>query len=72
YRTGTGPFDLVIAGETPGDDHAEGAAIVAAYEEAGATWWIEGIDPWRFGWTENDPWPTREMRARVRQGPPEA
>jgi hypothetical protein len=26
--------------------------IVAAYEEAGVTWWIESIDPWRFGWTE--------------------
>ena len=72
HRTGTGTFDVVIAGETPGDDSAGGADIVAAYQEAGATWWIEGIDPWRFGWTGNDPWPTREMRARVQQGPPEA
>ena len=26
--------------------------------------------PWRFGWTENEPWPAEEMRYRVRQGPP--
>ena len=72
HRTATGFFEVIIPGETPGDDRAEGAGIVAAYEESGATWWIESIDPWRFGWTEGAPWPTREMRARVRQGPPGA
>ena len=65
-----GPFDLVVAGETPGDDPAAAARIVAGYAEAGVTWWIESIDPWRFGWTENRPWPTGQVRARVRQGPP--
>ncbi len=70
HRTGDEPFDVVIAGETPGDDAAAGAAAVAAYEAAGTTWWIEGITPWRFGWTGDRPWPAEEMRARVRQGPP--
>jgi alkanesulfonate monooxygenase SsuD/methylene tetrahydromethanopterin reductase-like flavin-dependent oxidoreductase (luciferase family) len=65
-----GPFDLVVAGETPGGDRAAGAVTVAAYEEAGVTWWIESIDPWRFGWTEGGPWPSEAMRDRIRQGPP--
>ena len=72
HRTHGGPFDLVVAGATPGEDREEGARTVAAYEEAGVTWWIESIDPWRFGWTEGESWPSEEMRRRVRQGPPEA
>ncbi|HWI46062.1 MAG TPA: hypothetical protein VNT12_07805 [Rubrobacter sp.] len=71
-RAGDGPFELVVAGETPGEDRKEGVRIVSAFEEAGVTWWIESIDPWRFGWTEGEPWPSEEMRRRVRQGPPEA
>ena len=70
HRARNGSFEVVIAGETPGEDHATGTQVVATYEEAGATWWIESIDPWRFGWTENEPWPAEEMRYRVRQGPP--
>jgi alkanesulfonate monooxygenase SsuD/methylene tetrahydromethanopterin reductase-like flavin-dependent oxidoreductase (luciferase family) len=66
------PFELVVAGETPGEDRQEGARTVAAYEEAGVTWWVESIDPWRFGWTGTGTWPSEQMRHRVRQGPPEA
>ena len=62
HRTGGGPFDVVLSGETPGDDPAGGAAIVAPYVEAGATWWVEGISGYRG--------PFEEMRARIRQGPP--
>ena len=72
HRTHGGPFDLVVAGETPGEDREEGARTVAAYEEAGVTWWVESIDPWRFGWTGDESWPSEQMRRRVRQGPPEA
>ena len=74
HRTSDDPFDLVVAGESPGDDRKEGArTVVAAYEEVGVTWWIESIDPWRFGWTEGEqPWPSEEMRRRVREGPPRA
>lgn len=72
HRGGSGPFELVVAGETPGEDQKEGARLVAAYMEAGVTWWMESIDPWRFGWTEGESWPSEEMRRRVRQGPPEA
>ena len=70
HREGDGPFDLVISGATPGDDPAAGARIVAPFEAAGATWWIEGINPWRFGWTGDGPWLADAMYARVRQGPP--
>jgi alkanesulfonate monooxygenase SsuD/methylene tetrahydromethanopterin reductase-like flavin-dependent oxidoreductase (luciferase family) len=72
HRAGDGPFELVVAGETPGENRKEGVRIVAAYEEAGVTWWIESIDPWRFGWTEGEPWPSEVTHRRVRQGPPEA
>jgi alkanesulfonate monooxygenase SsuD/methylene tetrahydromethanopterin reductase-like flavin-dependent oxidoreductase (luciferase family) len=72
HRVNEGPFDVVVAGETPGGDRAAGEEILVPYEEAGLTWWVESIDPWRFGWTGNGPWPTAEMRARVREGPPGA
>jgi hypothetical protein len=62
----------VVAGETPGEDQKQAARLVAAYQEAGVTWWIESIDPWRFGWAGSESWPSDEMRHRVQQGPPEA
>jgi alkanesulfonate monooxygenase SsuD/methylene tetrahydromethanopterin reductase-like flavin-dependent oxidoreductase (luciferase family) len=72
HRARSDPIELVVAGETPGEDRKKAASLVTAYEEAGVTWWIESIDPWRFGWIENHPWPAPEMRARIQQGPPEA
>ena len=73
HRTGDGPFDLVHAGHTSGTDRAADAALVAPYADAGVTWWIEDISPWRFGWKWEDPWTpeaTEMMTQRVRQGPP--
>jgi alkanesulfonate monooxygenase SsuD/methylene tetrahydromethanopterin reductase-like flavin-dependent oxidoreductase (luciferase family) len=70
HRTSGEPFDVVIAGETPGDDPPQAGATVEAYEAAGATWWIEGLNPWRFGWTGNGAWPGAAIQARIRQGPP--
>jgi hypothetical protein len=72
HRAGSDPFELVVAGETPGEDRKKAARLLAAYREAGVTWWIESIDPWRFGWTGSESWPSEEMRRRVCQGPPEA
>jgi hypothetical protein len=69
HRAGSDPFELV---ETPGEDRKKAARLLEAYREAGVTWWIESIDPWRFGWTGSESWPSEEMRRRVRQGPPEA
>ena len=54
-------FDIVIEGDTPGDDRQEAARVVAQWAEAGATWWLEA--PWDAE-TQDD------VRQRIRQGPP--
>jgi alkanesulfonate monooxygenase SsuD/methylene tetrahydromethanopterin reductase-like flavin-dependent oxidoreductase (luciferase family) len=66
----TAPFDVTAPGKTPGDDPAEGARIVAPFAEAGATWWIEDVSPFRFDWDWQGAWPVEEMNARIRSGPP--
>lgn len=73
HRDPTGPFDLVVTGHTPGGDHHLGIAQVAGYADTGATWWIEDINPWRFGADWRSPWSpvdTDRMRDRVLHGPP--
>ena len=54
-------YDIIIDGETPGDDAARGAEKVRAWEEAGATWWLESR------WTAPEP---SSVAERIRQGPP--
>lgn len=64
-RTEGGPFDIVVEGETPGDDPAGGAAIVRPWAAAGATWWIEAM------WGAPDkPDGMEAVRRRIGQGPP--
>jgi alkanesulfonate monooxygenase SsuD/methylene tetrahydromethanopterin reductase-like flavin-dependent oxidoreductase (luciferase family) len=73
HRTSITPFDAVHSAPTPGDDLTQATEIVAPYEEAGVTWWIEPVDPWRFGWSFEVPWAPEAsvlIRERVRQGPP--
>ena len=73
YRTDTAPFDAVHSGATPGDNQSLAAAMIQPYADAGVTWWIEPVDPWRFGWSYEVPWASEAtvlMRERVRQGPP--
>lgn len=73
YRTATTPFDVVHSGATPGDNPAQAAELVAPYARAGVTWWVEPVDPWRFGWSWEEPWnpkATGQMRERILQGPP--
>lgn len=60
-RAATTPFDIIMEGETPGDDPAQVAATVAPLAEAGATWWME------TRWTDGPD----TLRARIAQGPPE-
>lgn len=68
-RAGAGlddaPFDVFDGGHTPGDDDpAESVRL-------GATWWMESLDPWRYGWDGSERWPEMgPMRERIRQGPP--
>jgi hypothetical protein len=61
HREQTTPFDIVMEGETPGDDPEKAAAIVRRWQDAGATWWIEAM--WAAPELEN-------VLARIQQGPP--
>jgi hypothetical protein len=64
-RTLTTPFDVVIEGETPGDNAAKAAAILQPLADAGVTWWLEAVwqTPEKEGGAEG-------MRRRIKQGPP--
>jgi alkanesulfonate monooxygenase SsuD/methylene tetrahydromethanopterin reductase-like flavin-dependent oxidoreductase (luciferase family) len=69
-RTTPESFDLAVPGDTEPDDDSRHDRH-AAHEAAGATWWIEGIHPWRYGW-RGDPhetWPTQQMLDRISAGP---
>jgi len=60
-RTETTPFDIVVEGQTPGDDRKQTATLMRQWADAGATWWMEGM------------WSTPEMDkvlTRIKQGPP--
>lgn len=58
HRESTSPFDVVFFHRSPERDHS----LVAEYEEAGATWWLEST----FPLTES----LAEFRARIHAGPP--
>jgi alkanesulfonate monooxygenase SsuD/methylene tetrahydromethanopterin reductase-like flavin-dependent oxidoreductase (luciferase family) len=58
-------FDIVIEGETPGDDGEKAADEVGPLAEAGMTWWLEAS--WAAKPTAEH---LRKFRERVRQGPP--
>lgn len=66
HRLETTPFDIIMEGETPGDDQEKAASIVQPLAQAGATWWLEAIwgTPEAQGGIEG-------MRARIKQGPPQ-
>jgi probable F420-dependent oxidoreductase len=72
HRHGDEPFDLVLKRNKLAKDRGEDASDAAAYEEAGVTWWMEGISPWRFGWQGNGDWPLAAMHDRILMGPPVA
>ncbi len=59
------PYDIILDGETPGDDPAAAREQLRPWREAGVTWWIES----RWGIIEN-PDRMRLTRERIIQGPP--
>jgi alkanesulfonate monooxygenase SsuD/methylene tetrahydromethanopterin reductase-like flavin-dependent oxidoreductase (luciferase family) len=67
HRETDAPMEIAIGGHTESDTDR---ARADAHAEAGATWWLEGISPWAFGWRWEGPWPVEAMRERVRRGPP--
>jgi alkanesulfonate monooxygenase SsuD/methylene tetrahydromethanopterin reductase-like flavin-dependent oxidoreductase (luciferase family) len=64
-RTLDTPFDIVMEGETPGDDPAQAAEIAGRWADAGATWWIESR--WEL---PRDGDGLQIVRERILQGPP--
>ncbi len=65
HRADATPYDIVVEGETPGDDPVAASAIVRPWIEAGATWWIEAM--WS---TMEQPEGAKAVWNRVAQGPP--
>jgi hypothetical protein len=61
HRTQTTPFDIIVEGETPGDDPEKATASIREWGEAGATWWIEAM------WSATE---LEDVLTRIRQGPP--
>ena len=70
HRETTAPFDVVYSGVTPGDDPTRAAEIVGPLADAGATWWLEAIAPYRYDEGFAEPWNTEKLRERVLRGPP--
>lgn len=60
-HTDARPFEVIVSGELP-DDRDEAITHVRAFQQAGATWWIE----------EGLGWSLEEFRERLRRGPPRA
>ena len=59
-RTLTTPFDIVVSGRTSGLSQAQVRDQMLAWQEAGATWWVETF------FTES----LEQARERISQGPP--
>jgi len=59
------PFDIVMEGQTPGDDPQQAAAILRPWADAGVTWWIEAL--WEMLDRPDGP---EMVRTRIGQGPP--
>jgi alkanesulfonate monooxygenase SsuD/methylene tetrahydromethanopterin reductase-like flavin-dependent oxidoreductase (luciferase family) len=64
-RTLTTPFDIVIEGETPGEDREQATGIVQRWADVGATWWLECVaaGAYKRGGLGG-------VRTRIAQGPP--
>lgn len=58
--------DVIAEGETPADDAARAAALVAPWSDAGCTWWLET----RWEMPHHSRERLAEVRERLRAGPP--
>jgi hypothetical protein len=64
-RPASTPFDIVMEGQTPGNDPKQAAEIVQPWAAAGATWWIESM--WE---APRDGEGLELVRQRILDGPP--
>jgi alkanesulfonate monooxygenase SsuD/methylene tetrahydromethanopterin reductase-like flavin-dependent oxidoreductase (luciferase family) len=62
----TEPFDVLSEGETPADNGDRAAAIVRAWRDAGATWWMET----RWEMPHDSAERMCEVEERIAAGPP--
>lgn len=72
-RESDAPMTYIQNGRTPGEDPARAAEMVAPFRDMGLDWWIEHVEPWRFGLDWGDfvsDEAAERMKERVRQGPP--
>jgi alkanesulfonate monooxygenase SsuD/methylene tetrahydromethanopterin reductase-like flavin-dependent oxidoreductase (luciferase family) len=65
HRHDPTPFDLVMEGETPGNDLEKAVSLVQPLAQDGATWWLEAV--WGTPETQGG---VEGLRARIKQGPP--
>jgi len=61
------PFDLVVPVQSRADDVAR-RELQESHADAGATWWVEPVHPWRADLPSDVPW-ARAARARIDAGP---
>lgn len=64
-RTQATPFDIIIEGETPGNNPPQAREQLRPYADAGVTWWLETMWTERVGYNE----PNGVLK-RIQQGPP--
>jgi hypothetical protein len=64
-RTASTPFDIIVEGQTPGNDLRRAGEIVKPWIDSGATWWIEAL--WE---TPQDTEGQELVRQRILDGPP--
>jgi alkanesulfonate monooxygenase SsuD/methylene tetrahydromethanopterin reductase-like flavin-dependent oxidoreductase (luciferase family) len=60
HRTSNEPFEVAHGGKTSGTDQEADSKELSVYKEAGVTWWLEDLNPWRG--------PIEDMRERIRNG----
>ena len=68
------PFALIQGGQTPGDNPVAAAEIARPYADFGIDWWIESVDPWRWGASGEEAFSAESvhlMEERIHQGPPQ-
>lgn len=58
-------FDIVVEGESPGDDKSRARDQLAEWQSAGATWWIESM--WNAQLKDDG---AELVQQRIRRGPP--
>lgn len=61
------PFEVLSVGQTPAGNPAMAEEHIAGYARAGATWWLESLEPNERGGEQE--WPFSRLRERVLAGP---